>query len=198
MNNIKMIIDKSVLPKFFRAEETLFKSHKELKNADIIQLNLSIDDIYWVETSERDFMKACENFLSMFNYSTGKYHTNITFNHLQVGDKVGKNCLILNTYPEAGKWWYIKTGKIIKMQKKELEKTLHDEIHLLVEKRELSVRKIMKLWISQKISREIYEYLKDIWVFSINPENNTEKVYNPEMLEIFTKEMLDEMIWISV
>jgi len=31
------------------------------------------------------------------------------------------------------------------MQKKELEKTLHDEIILLVEKRELSVRKIMKL-----------------------------------------------------
>lgn len=198
MNNIKMIIDKSVLPKFFRAEETLFKSHKELKNADIIQLNLSIDDIYWLETSERDFMKACENFLSMFNYSTGKYHTNITFNHLQVGDKVGKNCLILNTYPEAWKWWYIKTGKIIKMQKKELEKTLHDEIILLVEKRELSVRKIMKLWISQKMSREIYEYLKEIWVFSINPENNTEKVYNPEMLENFTKEMLDEMIWESV
>jgi len=164
-----MIVDKSVLP------GTLFKSHKELKNADIIQLNLSIDDIYWVETSEREFMKACENFLSMFNYSTWKYHTNIT-----------------------GKWWYIKTGNIIKMQKRELEKTLHDEIILLVEKRELSVRKIMKLWITQKISREIYEYLKDIGVFSINPENNTEKVYNPEMLENFTKEILDEMIWESV
>jgi len=84
------------------------------------------------------------------------------------------------------------------MQKRELEKTLHDEIILLVEKRELSVRKIMKLWITQKISREIYEYLKDIGVFSINPENNTEKVYNPEMLENFTKEILDEMIWESV
>ena len=84
------------------------------------------------------------------------------------------------------------------MQKKELEKTLHDEIILLVEKRELSVRKIMKLWISQKMSREIYEYLKEIWVFSINPENNTEKVYNPEMLENFTKEVLNEMIWESV
>jgi len=56
----------------------------------------------------------------------------------------------------------------------------------------------MKLWISQKVSREIYEYLKDVWIFSINPENNTEKVYNPEMLENFTKEILDEMIWESV
>ena len=86
----------------------------------------------------------------------------------------------------------------MKMQEKELEKTLHDEIILLVEKRELSVRKVMRLGISQKISREIYECLKKIWVFTINPENNTEKVYNPEMLEGFSKEVFDEILWESV
>lgn len=197
MNKIEEIVFSSHLQKFFHTEKNLIVSYKRIPYWDIIQLNLTITDISYIERDYVGFAKACENFLNLWNYASGKHFKNITFNTIQTKEHTVPYCLLCFNSQKFKKYGFLKSRKFLKFQEQkvdQLEKNDFERILDLIYAEEISVRKIMKLWIRQKAAREIYAYIKNLGIFSLHLEDNNKKKYYFENLHFIEKEDIEEII----
>lgn len=194
MNSIREIFKHSKLQKFFHSNENLVKSHLHIWEIDIVQLRLSIKEIWYIERYNKEFIISCNNFLNLFNHNHNYYYKNITFNSIQVSDKVANNCLVLHNSEKTEKRWYLKTWNFIKFKEWETRISIFDKIINLIKQKDFSVRNIQKLWITQLKSRNIYWYIKELWIFEINNENNNHKIYHFDRLNLIDKAIINEFL----
>lgn len=190
----------SHLQNFFQTERDLIKQFKRWNSFDIVILDLYIKDISFIEKRYKVFMKSCENFLQLWNYNGERYYKNITFNSVKIWETIIPHCLILINTENIDKLWFFKTWDYIKFENKskDFKKSLYENIILLITEKKISVRKLMKLWITQKKAREVYTYIKNLWIFNIDEWDNNKKYFYLENLDLLNENEINHILWKSV
>jgi len=183
---IEKIIYYSWLIKFFYTNRNLVSSYIQEKKYTIIQLDLDIAEIAYISNNFNDFLTILENILFTYNQSFWVNFNNITFWNVRKWNEIFSNCIILFSSKKY-EYWYIEIHNdfIIKENKKT---TIYDKIEELIKDKKLSVRKLMKIWLSQSKARNLYKLLKEKWIIIISDYNNNHKTYDLEKFQkIFKK-----------
>ncbi len=182
---IEKIIHYSWLVKFLYTNRNLVSSYFQEKKYTIIQLDLDITEIAYISNNFDEFIKIAENILFTYNQSFWVNFNNITFWNVKKWENIYSNCIILFSSKKYD-YWFIKiyNNFIIKENKKI---TIYDKIEDLIKNKQLSVRKLMKLWLTQSKARNFYNILKEKWIIEISKYNNSHKTYNLEKFQKFFK-----------
>lgn len=111
-----------------------------------------------------------------------------------IWEEIFKNCIFL--YNSKKYEWFIKTGEIIKIkwETKTNENTLLNKIISLIYKKDISVRNLIKLWMSQIRARELFNFLKEKEVFKIQEDNKNIKTYDFEKLKNISKNDIERFL----
>lgn len=187
MNDLLNILYYSGLNKFLYTNDNIIYIHKNMKWSYLIALNLNIREINYIKDNFDEFIKILEKILYSFNQSTPYNFKNIAFNNVKIWYLTINNCIFLYN-SQKNKLWYINTTTCIEYT------TLYKRIWDLIETKKMSVRNLMKLWITQKISRELYKFLKEKSVIIIAECNNQDKTYSIEKYRKIWRKVIDSII----
>lgn len=185
--NVLDLLLYSGLNKFLPKNNNLVKYNKQIWNSYIIQLNLYQKEIAYIKNNFEEFKNILETVLYTFEHYYWIEYNNITFNSIKFWEKVLNNCIFLTSFKNK-EYWFIKLNKFLEYSppKKEEKKSiflwnsLYDKIWRLIENNKFSVRNLINFWISDKYSRELYDFLKEKEVLVISKYNHTHKTYNIE------------------
>lgn len=200
MNEIIELIKYSWINKILYTSKNITHFAIRSKNLFIIKLKLNYKQVTFIERNNNDFINVLILFLNAFNWWNDIKYQNITYNSLIINKRVFNNCIILfnsKKYPK----WYIYTDNIkINLKNYLIDENIKKddliflEIIWLIENKNISVRNLIKLWLKQNISREIFDYLKEIEIFIISKNNLNNKIYNFDNLNKINKSYLKAKI----
>ena len=191
-NIIDTLLQESHLNKFFYSDTSLQKFHYNWEYIAIIQLNISPSESKRIYQEQKTFQKLCQDFLELYKLSTGKYYPNIAFGTIVYKTSLFHNCLIL-FHAKSGWKWYRTLSQSIQIGERDSSKESSPfwKVIKLLHKKEISVRNLQKLGLTQKSARSLYAFLKEKWVFEISSMNNMEKIIHPENFHILKKEEIE-------
>jgi hypothetical protein len=195
MNELEKILWFCWLNKFIYKLKWLIKNiYKKNKNIIIIQLNLEIKEISYINNNFDAFVNILNLILKTFNnYFTIKYN-NITYSDVYVWENILKNCIVFYNSNNIKENWFLISKTPIKISKTEKEKDIVDKIFDLIMNKNLSVRNLIKIWIFQIKARKIYKFLKEKEIFFIDENNQNEKIYNFENLKNISKSDINDFL----
>ena len=199
--NFYELIKSSWLNNFLYNLNNLVIWYLEEKKYIVIQLWLSIKEIAYIKNNYSNFVKILETILFTYNQSWNNYFNNITFWNIKKWSDIFNNCIFLYSSNKDKKWYRdVKSLITIKENiKKDYTKlSIYQKIILLIKNKKLSVRNLIKIWIIQIRAREIYNFLKEKWVFEISKYNNNNKIYHLENINNFTENDINAIISGSV
>ena len=199
--NFYELIKSSWLNNFLYNLNNLVIWYLEEKKYIVIQLWLSIKEIAYIKNNYSNFVNILETILYTYNQSWNNYFNNITFWNIKKWSDIFNNCIFLYSSNKDKKWYRDVKGLITIKEniKKDYTKlSIYQKIILLIKNEKLSVRNLIKIWIIQIRAREIYNFLKEKWVFEISKYNNNNKIYHLENINNFTENDINAIISGSV
>ncbi len=188
MNNVDIleIINYSGLNKFLykKINEQIIQFYKTHDKYILIQLNLSVKELWFIKLNFDQFKEILDNLLFLYNNKWNNYYQNITFNTVTSWYTTYNNCIFIFKSNNEKKWYiktnsYIKLNNLIPNQTNKKDELLINVINLIKNKN-ISVRNLMNLWIHQGGARNLYEFFKNKNVFKISEYNQNHKTYNLE------------------
>lgn len=199
MNDLLDILYYSGLNKFLYTNDNIINIHKDMKWSYLIALNLNIREINYIKDNFDEFIKILEKILYSFDQTTNYNFKNIAFNNVKIWDVMINNCVFLYN-SQKDKVWYIKTNTCIEFPRYNVTRwiTLYEKIWDLIEKKKMSVRNLIKLWISQSRARELYKFLKEKLVIIISENNHQHKTYFIEEYRKIWDDVINNIISESV
>lgn len=194
MNELINILWYAGINKFLYSSQNIIKTIKKWNDYFAIQIELNIKQLSFIETNTKDFWELLNIVLSTFNKTFWYNFKTITFNNVMIWEEVFKNCIFF--YNSKKHEWFIKTCETIKIrwEPKTNENTLLDKIISLISKKDVSVRNLIKLWMPQARSRELFNFLKEKEVFKIEENNKNIKTYNFEKLKNISKNDIEKFL----
>lgn len=202
MNELEKILWHSWLNKFLYKTKWLIKNSYKIKNIVIVELDLWIEDISFINNNFDAFINVLNLILKTYNdYFDIKYN-NITFNSVYLWEKILKNCIIFYNSKRIKESWFLISKSPLKF---EIQKTIEnkktdliDKIVDLILNKNLSVRNLIKIWIIQIRARALYDFLKEKEVFIVDNNNRNEKIYFFENIKKIRKRDIEEILWLGV
>lgn len=188
MNELNKILWYCWLNKFLYRPKWIVKNIYNLKTIFIIELDLKIKEISYINNNFDAFVNILNLILKTFNnYFTIKYN-NITYSDVYIWENILKNCIVFFNSNKINETWFLISKSPIKIKTFEKNKDLIDKVFGLIMNKNLSVRNLIKTWIIQIKARKIYKYLKEKKVFVIDENNNNQKIYNFENIKNISKD----------
>lgn len=188
MNELEKILFYWWLNKFLYRTKWIIKNIYNLKTIFIIELDLKIKEISFINYNFDAFVNILNLILKTFNnYFTIKYN-NITYSDVYIWENILKNCIVFFNSNKINETWFLISKSPIKIKTFEKEKDLIDKIFDLIMNKNLSIRNLIKIWIIQIKARKVYKYLKEKEIFIIDENNNNEKIYNFENIKNISKD----------
>lgn len=202
MNELEKILWYSWLNKFLYKTKWLLKNSYKVKNIVIVELDLWIEDISFINNNFDVFVNVLNLILKTYNdYFDIKYN-NITFNSVYLWEKILKNCIIFYNSKRIKESWFLISRSPLKIEiqkiieKKEMD--IIDKIVDLIINKNLSVRNLIKIWIIQIRARALYDFLKEKEVFIVDDNNRNEKIYFFENIKKIKKKEIEWILAIGV
>ena len=191
-NIIDSLLQESSINKFFYSHTSLQKLYYSGEYIAIIQLDITPSLSKRIYQENKVFQKLCNDFLELYKLSTGKYYPNIAFGTIEYQKKSFHHCLIL-FHASTGWKGYRNLSQRIQIWERESQKdtSLFGKVLQLLKKKDISIRNLQKLGLTQKNARELYATLKEKWMFEISQQNNMEKIMHPENFHFLKKEEVE-------
>jgi len=202
MNELEKILWHSWLNKFLYKTKGLIKNSYKIKNIVIVELDLWIEDISFINNNFDAFVNVLNLILKTYNDYFDIKYSNITFNSVYLWEKILKNCIIFYNSKRIKETWFLISRSPLKIEiqkiieKKEID--IIDKIVDLIINKNLSVRNLIKIWIIQIRARSLYDFLKEKEVFIVDNNNRNEKIYFFENIKKIKKKEIEEILWIGV
>ena len=200
ISEIDNLIKFSGINKLLYTSENITKFAIKTRSLFIIKLNLNHKQISFIERNNTKFIRALISFLSSFNSINDAKYNNITYTHPRINKRLFNNCVILYNSEKHPKSYVFTENFKITLKNSFLNENLEKDEELflniidLIKNKKISVRKLEKLWLKQKVSREIFSYLKEIEVFKISDENKSDKIYNFDNIEKIDKILIKDKV----
>ncbi len=150
-----------------------------------IQLILKENQIIYINNNFEKFSKILEKFLSLYNSISNIKLKNITFWNIKDWDLIYNNSIFLYNW-KNDKEWFIKSNWLISIfsnKKVNNKEIILKKILLMLKQKNISVRKLIKIWLTQTKARKIYNFLKENNIFIISKFNQMNKKYYLEKLD---------------
>ncbi len=202
MNELEKILWYSWLNKFLYKTKGLIKNSYKIKSIIIVELDLWIEDISFINNNFDAFVNVLNLILKTYNDYFDIKYGNITLNSVYMWKKILKNCIIFYNSTKIKESWFLISRSPLKIEIQKIienkEIDLIDKIVDLIINKNLSVRNLIKLWIIQIRARSLYDFLKEKEVFVVDNNNRNEKIYFFENIKKISKKEIKEILWIGV
>ena len=202
MNELEKILWYSWLNKFLYKTKWLIKNSYKIKNIVIVELDLWIEDISFINNNFDDFVNVLNLILKTYNDYFDIKYSNITFNSVYLWEKILKNCIIFYNSKRIKESWFLISRSPLKIEIQKIienkEISIIDKILDLIINKNLSVRNLIKIWIIQIRARALYDFLKEKEVFIVDNNNRNEKIYFFENIKKIKKKEIEEILWLGV